>query len=239
MGMLPLMSAHHPRDFAMIKVLTKKRAGIPVDSAILADQIHPRSGERLAELGTGNGLLAAKVAQNHPGVVIDTLEIQEQWLPIARKNLAARGLANQVRVIAGDVRNPPAEMGANGYHQVFCNPPYFLPEAGRLPTDPIRAASRFEIFGKLADFFRCAGRLLKEGGLFQLVHRPERLVEILACLPAEKLTPLKLVPVFEQWHKPAVLVLITAQKMGKTGLTLAPPLILGQTDPENGSESGL
>ncbi|MBF0427762.1 MAG: hypothetical protein HQL94_02465 [Magnetococcales bacterium] len=200
-----------------------RRVGGGVESVLLASLVQATPGERLAELGSGCGESAIRVALANPGVRVDALELQEVLSIEAQKLAISHGVADRVRVVTGDVRHPPACMIRGGYSQLFCNPPFFLPEEGRLPTDGPRAVARFELTAGLKDFMSCAARLLTKGGWFHLVHRPERLVEILAKLQECALTPTRLIPIHDPMVIPAILILVTARKGGKKGgLTLEP-----------------
>ncbi|MBF0295675.1 MAG: methyltransferase [Magnetococcales bacterium] len=166
-----------------------RRVGGGVEGRLLAGMVRARIGERLAELGSGCGEVAIRVALGHPGILVDALEFQEPLNRVARRLSQAHGVADRLRILDGDVRSPPATMTQGGYAQVFCNPPFFPVGAGRLPPDPQRAAARFELTATLADFCRCAAWLLSPGGRLHLVLRPERLAELPAILNAHGLGP--------------------------------------------------
>lgn len=205
-----------------------RRVGGGAESRLLAERVSGQPGERLAELGSGCGETAVRVALTNPCVVVDCLEYQEILNIQARKLATVHGVANRVRIIQGDVRTPPECLVAKGYAQVFCNPPFFLPSEGRIPPDEVRATARFERMGGLTDFINCAARLLMEGGVIHLVHRPLRLVEIFTSLQSVGCEPFYLIPVQNQPDSEAVLVLISARKGGRRGeLTLASGKLIG------------
>ena len=195
------------------------------DGWYLLPLLEGEEGERWAELGAGCGELSLQAAVRNPGVRLDALEIQPELALIAQANSVASGLADRVRVFAGDVCHPPSSLLLGGYDQVFCNPPFFASQAGRLPKKRVRAIARFELLGTLVDFLACAALLLRELGQFHLVHRPERLLEIMSTLSAQRLQPFRLIPVYSQLGVPARLVLLSARKGGREKLTLGVPRV--------------
>jgi tRNA1Val (adenine37-N6)-methyltransferase len=191
-----------------------REVGSSIDGRLLGAIIKPMAGERLVELGAGCGEVSLEVAQKEERVEIEGLEIQPQLVEIARLRIKKHHLSHRVHMVIGDVCSPPKSMIASSYDQLFCNPPFFKVGQGRIPPDKERAVARFEQRGTLADFIRCGQNLLREGGLFHLIHRPERLVEILSTLQTHSLSPHRLIPVYDRPDQPSVLVLITARKGG-------------------------
>ncbi|MBF0181215.1 MAG: methyltransferase [Magnetococcales bacterium] len=193
-----------------------RRVGGGVEGRLLADMARARAGERLAELGSGCGEVAIRVALRHPDNLVDALELQGELNRVARRLALAlalaHGVAERLRILDGDVRSPPAAMTPGGYALVLCNPPFFSVGAGRLPPDPLRAAARFELNGTLADFCRCAARLLSSGGRLHLVLRPERLAELPAILGACGLEPPQVELARSRPDTPPFAALITARK---------------------------
>ncbi len=200
-----------------------------LDSRFLADSLRPGPGERWAELGTGDGNCAIRAARLTADVRIDALEIQAILQETARQRIAAAGLNDRIRVVPGDVRQPPPEMIAGGYQGVFCNPPFRSPDRGRLPPDESLARCRFELAGGLNDFIACAATLLQERGLFHLVHLPERLADIFQGLIANRLNPCRLIPVHDRLDGPAVRILLVARKGGREALRIEGPLALNRS----------
>ncbi|MEO5345674.1 MAG: methyltransferase [Magnetococcus sp. YQC-9] len=197
-----------------------RRVGGGIEGCLLADAIKVAEGERIAELGCGCGEVVVRLALAHPGVMVDGLEIQPALCAEARRLVAAHGLTGRVVVLEGDVRAAPVEMRRGGYAQVVCNPPFFVPEAGRMPVEPARALARFELAGGLEDFLRCGAALLQTGGWMELIHRPERLVEIFALAKTSGLHPERMVPIHARAGREAILVRVGLRKGGGAGLVI-------------------
>lgn len=197
-----------------------REVGGSVDGLHLLSVLSGQHPERWIELGCGCGELALQAAEHNQGVHIDALEIQQELVDLAEAKVT-QTMHGRVRIIWGDVRNPPNALMAENYDQVFCNPPFFLPEKGRLPPNRVRAIARFELQGKLEDFIQCGSMLLGESGLFHMVHRSERLPEIILKLQTNKLNPFRVIPVYSKVYQSARLVVVSACKGGKKPFELA------------------
>ncbi|NGZ06967.1 MAG: methyltransferase [Magnetococcales bacterium] len=195
-----------------------RRVGGGIEGGLLAGVVQAKPKERLAELGCGCGDVAVRVALANPGVVIDALELRPGLCALARKVVRDHGLCDRVRVVQGDVRALPASMTMGGYDQVFCNPPFFAPHAHRLSPDPDRAAARCELAGGLDDFLGAAVVLLQAGGTVHVVHRPERLSDLMEGCVRQGLTVTRLRRVVEPHRQRTVLVLMTACKKRGEGV---------------------
>ncbi|MBF0193305.1 MAG: methyltransferase [Magnetococcales bacterium] len=202
--------------------------GSSIDGILLADFVKPAPGEFLAELGSGCGEVLLQVAYSNPDVHIDGLEIQEELVKIAKKRLLKSNVGESIRLFLGDVLCPPREMGHESYHHVFTNPPYFKVGTGRLPPDKQRALARFEQKGTLADFIACGAKLLCNGGVLYLIHRPERKNEIFTELNKVGLQPVRQCSVHDRINSPEVLLLIAAKKIEKASLVVEHPLFINK-----------
>ncbi|MBF0358909.1 MAG: methyltransferase [Magnetococcales bacterium] len=200
--------------------------GSSIDGRLLAGFMDPAPYERLAELGAGCGEVLLEVASVNPTVTIDGLDIQSELVKIAGRRLARCKMLERLRMLVGDVASPPAIMKPGSYDQVFSNPPFFKVGDGRMPPGKERGLARFEQAGTLVDFIKCGAKLLRPGGVFSLIHRPERLLEIFTELHGAGLSPFRLLPVQDRPNKPAVLLLIAAKKGGAAPLVLEPALII-------------
>lgn len=189
-----------------------REAGGTEDGWHLLPLLQGGTGERWAELGTGCGEIAILAALRNPEVRIDALEVQEKLAQMAHANVRDHGLVNRIRVLTGDVRHPPSDLSMGAYDQVFCNPPFFMPGAGRLPANKMRAIARFELLGTLDDFVTCGARLLRRQGWFHVVHRPERQAELFSVLSARGLDPCRWRVIHGQPKASDRLVLVSAHK---------------------------
>ena len=162
------------------------------------------------------------------------LELQEEAAVCARENLAANALESRGEVVTGDIREHRRLFDAGRFDLVVANPPYYPVGSGGLPADSGRALARGELACTLEDVCTAAAYLCRTGGAVCMVHKPERLSELLCCLTAHGLEPKRLRLVCPRAERAPSLVLVEARRGGKPGLRIEAPLILQD---ENGNES--
>lgn len=155
-----------------------------VDPVLLAAAVPLAPGQHALDLGCGSGAAALCLLARVPEGRVTGLELQPELARLARANAAANGLAGRLRVIEGDLLDPPAELAAGGFDHAFANPPYLPAGAADVPTDPLRAAASVEGAARLADWVAALARLTRRKGTLTLVHRADRLPELLAALSA-------------------------------------------------------
>ena len=198
-----------------------------IDPVFLAASVGAEAGQTVLDVGTGAGAAALCLATRVDGVCVIGLEQQPEMADLAVRGVEASGLAARVEVVVGDLLEPPGELAPGGFDHVFANPPYG--EAGREnpPPDPTKAASTVAGVARLADWLAFCGRMVRDGGSVTIVHRAERVGEILALMGAI-LGGLVVFPLWpgETREKPAKRVLVQGRKGVKTPLTMAPGLVL-------------
>lgn len=182
------------------------------DSLLLASFATVRRGDRVWDLGCGAGALLLLLAGRAPDLTLTGVELSGADSELARENLAENQLAGTI--LTGDVRELVLPAGTASL--VVCNPPYFKAGSGA-PGGPARMEE-----AQLKDWCAAAGRLLKNGGRFALVHRPERLAELFACMGAVGIEPKRLQLVQHGLDTPPSAVLVEGVRQGRPGLTVLP-----------------
>jgi tRNA1(Val) A37 N6-methylase TrmN6 len=160
------------------------------DAVLLAASVPARSGRAL-EVGCGSGAALLCLARRVPGLNVTGLELQPDLAALARRNAEANGLADRVAVAAGDLRHPPEGLLDTPFDHAFANPPFFA--AGRHDVSPVaaRALARSEAGADdLAAWVAFLTAAVRFGGSVTLIHRAERLDELLALLPHAVVLPL-------------------------------------------------
>ena len=108
---------------------------------------------------------------------------------------------------------------------VTCNPPYFkLNKGSYINTEESLAIARHEIKTNIEEIVMTAKYILKNKAPLYLVHRPERLMELINILTKYKFSVKKLQFVYAGYQKGAIMVLIKATKNGSDGLIINPPV---------------
>jgi tRNA1Val (adenine37-N6)-methyltransferase len=185
---------------------------------------------RVADLGTGSGVIPLLLAKAGKGREFVGIELQPELADRAVRSVALNGLAERIRIVRADVRELPAELAAGSFAAVVCNPPYRKAGSGRVAPGAERGTARHELAGGLPDFLRAAACLLDHGGCFTIVYLAERLPELLEALRAFRLEPKRLRTVHSRAGEPAKLVLVEGRKNARPGLTVEAPLIVYRED---------
>ena len=178
-----------------------------------------RRGDRVCDLGCGAGALLLLLAGRAEGLALAGIEQDPADAALARRNLADNGLAGEIHT--GDVGALSRALLAGGFSLVVSNPPYFVPGRGAAG-----GPARTEGACGLEDWCAAAGRLVKNGGRFALVHRPERLADLFAALRGAGLEPKRLRLVQHGPDKPPSAALVEAVRQGRPGLAVLPALLL-------------
>ena len=199
------------------------------DTFALASVPRLRPGMRVCDLGCGTGLLALLLLEREPDLAVTGVELQPYAAALCRRAAAENGLEGRLTVLEGDIRRIRELLPAGRFDLVVSNPPYYPVGSGRLPAGDALRRARSEDGCTLAQVCAAAAYLLRWGGKFCLVHKPERLTDVFCALREAGLEPKGLRSVCPRPERPPSLVLIEAARGGRPGLDFRAPLIL-QTD---------
>ena len=195
---------------------------LSTDSMVLADfcTLPPRSA--VCDLGCGCGSLSLLLCGKYPQAQLTGMELQEEAAVLAQENAVQNSLSDRLRILCGDLREHRTLLPHSSFDAVVSNPPYYPAGSGGVSDSPALAAARTELFCTLDDLCACAAYALRFGGEFFLVHKPERLTDLLCTLRAHRLEPKRIRLVRHHAGADANLVLIAARRGGKPGVMLEP-----------------
>lgn len=188
---------------------------LSTDSMVLADFVRLPKNARAADLGSGCGTLGLLLCSKSESCHVTGFEIDEDAHKAALENIAANRLESRMKSIPGDLRQTVKAFPCGSFDTVVSNPPYF---AGG-PVSK-RGAARREDCCSLADVVQAMGHLLKFGGDGWLVHKPERMAEIIALGHTQNLTAKELVLVRHSQGGDISLVLLKLRKGAAQGLKI-------------------
>ncbi|HEX4199686.1 MAG TPA: methyltransferase [Caulobacteraceae bacterium] len=198
------------------------RAG--VDPALLAAACDARPGERVLEAGCGVGAALLAAAARRPGASFVGVERDPAALALADGNIVLNGLAGRVRATAGDVAAGFRALGLAPFDAVMANPPFFDDPGAIRGPHPAREGAYLAAEG-LAAWIDLLLKAAREGGTITLIHRADRLGDILALM-GPKAGSVRIRPVQPFADQPAKRVLVRTIKAGKAPLVLLPALVL-------------
>ena len=204
------------------------------DPVFLAAAVAAKPEESVLELGCGVGVALGCLLHRLPSLRATGLEIQPEYAALARKNMARNHLLAEI--VEGDLQNMPTPLRAQSFDHVMMNPPFF--EAGR--HSPVRDEGKSVAFiegdAALAAWLATGLKRLKPLGWLTIIHRAERLSEILTGL--DRAGNIRILPLSSRQGRAAGRVIVQARKGASGPLKLLPPLILhqGATHGEDGDD---
>jgi tRNA1(Val) A37 N6-methylase TrmN6 len=202
---------------------------VAIDPVLLAASVPAATTGRLLDAGTGVGAAALCFAHRVPGARVAGLELQPQLALLAHGNVALNGMDDRVSIVEGDILSPPGGLESGTWDHVIANPPY-LP-AGRADPPPgaAKAAANVEGTAKLADWIGFALRMAKPKGGVTVIHRADRLDELLSLLHG-RAGGIVVFPFWPKAGREAKRVIVRARPGVKTPMRVAPGLVLHRED---------
>lgn len=210
-----------------------------LDAVLLADfaKLPARPTGVTVDLCAGNGAVGLFMSHKTRGKIAE-VEIQPRLADMARRSIALNHLEDQMTVYEGNLADVNQWIAKDSVDVVTCNPPYFedLPDSQKNPNQYL-AIARHEILTDLATIVATTSGLLKMNGKAYFVHRPDRLLQLLDLMAANRLAPKRIRLIHPKPGKEANMVLVEAIKDGKSGgLRFLAPLTVydaqGQYTPE-------
>jgi tRNA1(Val) A37 N6-methylase TrmN6 len=198
------------------------RAGL--DAALLAAACDARPGDRVIEAGCGAGGALLAAAARRTGAVFTGVERDPEALALALGNVALNGMSDHVNVLSGDVTAGFRALGLPPFDAALANPPFF-DDARALRAPAPEKTGAWMADGGLGAWTGFLLKAVREGGSLTLIHRADRLGDLLSGLGAGA-GSFQVRAIHPFADAPAKRVLVRAIKTGKAPLQLLPPLIL-------------
>ena len=203
------------------------------DAVLLADFVRLKKNARVADLGTGTGILPLLLYGRREDISVQALELQEALCSLARRSVERNGLTDRIEIIHGDIREA-RRLLTGEFDAVVSNPPYEKENAGIGSKTEYHRLARFEAAITFPALCASARALLRSGGRFTCIHRASRAAGLFAALRENRLEPKEVRFVHSFVDRPAAQVLISAVKDGSEGIEVLPPLVVYRGD---GSET--
>ncbi|MDO4621372.1 MAG: tRNA1(Val) (adenine(37)-N6)-methyltransferase [Eubacteriales bacterium] len=196
-----------------------------IDAVLLSAYAKVKPGERALDMGTGTGIIPILLAAKTRGESFTGLEIQEKSADMAKRSVALNHLEEKITIVQGDIKEAASIFGAASFDVVVSNPPY-MSGRGLTNQEEAVAIARHELKCSFRDVAEQAAAVLKSRGRFYLIHRPDRLAELICTLHEAHLEPKRMQLVYPFADKAPTMVLIEALKGGNPGIRVEKPLIV-------------
>lgn len=200
-----------------------------IDSILLSDFAkNIKKNSKVADLGAGTGIIGLLLCKKTNLAEMTGIEIQEDVANMAERSIKLNNLEEKFRIINSNINEIFSKklLEKNVFDVVVMNPPYKEVGTGEINENEKKLISRHEIKANLSDFIKTASGLLKDKGELYIVHKPERMPDIIQKLRENKIEPKELRVVYSNKNSEASLILIKAVKGGKKFLKIDRPLYI-------------
>ncbi len=197
-----------------------------LDAVLLGHFAAAQKGDRVLDLGTGNGVVALILAAREPALKVVGLEIQAAMAERAARSAALNCFGDRVAIVRGDVRAAGRIFPAASFDAAVCNPPYRRAASGRTNPNGEKRVARHEIEADLGDFVSAAARLLRRGGALAVIYPATRLTDLIEAMREERLEPKRLRLVYSFEDGEASLVMAEGIKEAGAELKVMAPLVV-------------
>ena len=194
------------------------------DAVMLANFTTVKPTDKLVDFCTGTGIVPLLLSISTKCADMTALEIQPEVADMVQRSMLLNDLESKIKVICADLRKSKELFGAESIDVITCNPPYMKCNTGKQNINDAKTVSRHEVCCTLEDVIKNAAYLLKTGGRFYMVHRPERLADIMFFMKQYRLEPKRLQFVHSDVSAPPSLILIEGQKGRNSGIKILEPI---------------
>lgn len=189
-----------------------------------------KKDEIVFDIGTGTGIIPILMSAKTSAKKYFAIDIQQESVDMARRSIKLNKLTDKIEVFHLDIKKVFEKFEKNSINVVTSNPPYMNMGGGLINEYDAKAIARHEIFCNLDDIVKATSLLLKPNGRFYMVHRPNRLCDIICTLRNYKLEPKTIRFVQPYENREPNMVLIESIKNGKAFMKILPNLIVYNKD---------
>lgn len=214
----------HRNNYVIIQ--NPKKFCFGIDAVLLSDFAKAKKGDLVFDIGTGTGIVPILMEAKTDSEKFFAIDIQEDSVDMAKRSVYLNNLSNKIEIFHLDVKDISEKFKKNKFDVVTCNPPYMNMGGGLLNELNSKSIARHEIFCSLDDIIKATNYLLKSKGRFYMIHRPNRLCDIICTLRKYKLEPKIIRFVQSYYKKEPNMVLIESIKDGGSMLKILPNLIV-------------
>ena len=180
--------------------------------------------KQIIDIGCGNAPIPL-ILSTLTSAKIYGVEIQKNSFDLAKESVEINGLSGRIEIINEDINEYYKNIESDSFDVITCNPPYFkVNENSNFNLSEYKTIARHEIMLDLERLFKIAKKLLKNNGNIAIVHRPERLIDIIEEMRKNNIEPKRIQFVYPKKDSNANILLVEGTKNGKLGIKILPPL---------------
>ena len=213
-----------------LKIIQRKDMfNFSLDTVLLANFCTiNKNVKKIVDFGTNNAAIPL-ILSTRTNKDILGIEIQKEAVELAKKNITLNKLDNQIEIVHADINEYVKNASKVGL--VICNPPFFkVDEESNLNENEFLTIARHEIKIDLERIIKSASVILDNRGRFSMVHRPDRMIEILDLMQKYEIEPKRIRFVYPKVGRESHVLLVEGIYKGKKGLKIEPPLYAHNED---------
>ena len=197
-----------------------------LDSVLLPNFVTiTKKNKRILDIGTGNAVIPM-ILTTKTDALIDAVEIQKDVYKLGKKSIELNNLQDKINIINQDIKEYSKNMETDTYDVITCNPPFFkVTETSNLNMNDYKTIARHEVKLNLDDIMSIGRKLLKNNGNIAIVHRTDRLIDIITTMRKYNIEPKKIRFIYPKKNTESNIVLVEGTKNGNPGLKILSPLI--------------
>ena len=205
-----------------------------IDAVLLSDFAkNMKKADKIIDLCSGNGVVALLLTEKIKNFKkIYEVEVQEEVAEMAKRSIELNELEEKITIINKNLKDLKEEFESGTIDAITVNPPYKAKGSGIINEENALTIARHEVLCTIEDIIKESARLLKSGGNFYMVHRPERLVDIFYYMRKYKIEPKRIRFVQPNKDSAPNLVLIEGSRSGRAFLKFENPLCVYEKDGE-------
>lgn len=202
-----------------------------LDSVLLANFVTLNKNiSSILDIGCGNApipmILSTKTSASITGV-----EIQKAVYDLAVKGVSINNLSDRISLINSDINDYAFSLESDQFDVITCNPPFFkVSDGSNFNSSEYKMIARHEVKLNLDQLFMISRKLLKNGGVVAVVHRTDRLIDIILSMRSNNIEPKRIQLVYSHVGDMSNMVLVEGSKNGRPGLKILPPLYTHNDD---------
>lgn len=225
-------------EYENLKIIQNERGFcFGIDSVLLSDFAkNLKNNSEIIDIGTGTGIISLLLSKKSNVSKIYGIEIQKEIADMARRSVKLNNLEDKIEILNIDIKNVFDVLKKNQYDAIVTNPPYKKANSGLKSIEKSNLISRHEVECTLEDIAKQSYLLLKDKGEFYMVHRAERLVDIMCILRKNRLEPKIIRFVHSKQNDKPNLILVKAVKNAREFLKIEKPLIVYKDNGEYADE---
>lgn len=184
--------------------------------------------DKIIDFGTNNAAIPLLLSRRTDKKIVG-IEIQGEAVEIAKKNVDINCLNDQINIVYDDIKN--YVKNNDKVKLVVCNPPFFkVGERSHINDNEYLLIARHEIKINLEEIIQSAAMILDNKGRFAMVHRPDRMIEIINCMQKYDIEPKRIRFVYPKYNKESHIFLIEGMYKGNSGIKIETPLYAHEED---------